>query len=631
MRTRIVWAERAWLVLIALLVLAAVQPAVAHEGPAGEPAFADGTPMQVRPWSNDPDKFHFAILGDRTGGTPEEWPVFDRAVEEINLLQPDFVIMVGDMIYGYVEEEVDVSSQWDDFWSHAEKLEVPFIYLPGNHDIFSKETLEFWRKHNGRTFYSFDYKDCHFVALNTEETWEDGSDVGDPLGEAQFQWALEDLSKSEDARHTFVFMHKPLWRDEGDETTHRHHAISPGWEKIEEALQGRPYTVFAGHYHRTVFEPRNDARYIVLSATKGEKVRGENPSPQMGNFAHFTQVTVNDDDAHIALIEPGSIWPGDIAPFDVIRAASTVLKVEPGMPKELGTDDGRAYLNTIINNQLEEPVEMTVFWPDFESYGWQIDEEALPETVSKLEGGVTLSEELGKVEPAYTVTVPANESSTITWTLDTPDDKVTPTPRVGHRAMYQGYELLATVGNIPLYPEDVLRYPDAWMVAGPWDAPSLPRSLPENPKEETPYLFEQRGPEDGYEEGETFASDGSQISWQKKETVYEDGPGFVNVGALFPAAFDDIAYGSVAVHSPKAQRVYGCFRVDDYGVVYLNGEMIENGLIRTRRDPQWLAFDFKEGWNTVTVMNATISGGWTFWLSFADPDETLSFAPYPQD
>lgn len=629
------WARMAWLVLIALMAFGTAQPAAAHRGHVGEPAFADGTPLMVRPWSDDPDKFHFAILGDRTGGTPAEWPVFDRAVEEINLLRPDFVIMVGDMIYGYIEDQVDVRKQWDEFWEHAEKLDVPFIYLPGNHDIFSKETLDWWKENVGRTYYSFDYKDCHFIALNTEEAWADGKATGDALGEEQVAWALKTLAKNKDARHTFVFMHKPLWDGEVNEETGERKVASPGWAKIEEALAGRKYTVFAGHYHRTVFEPRNDARYIVLGATKGEVVRRENVSPQMGNFAHFTQVVVDQDEAHIALIEPGSIWRADIAPYNVLRAARTLLKVEPGMPTDLDSGKGRAYLNSVINNRLEGPVEMTVFWPRFDTYGWTIDESALPETVSKLPDGVTLTGELGrqlgKVDLAYSVTVAPGEALTITWALDAPKDRISPTPLVGHRAMYQRYELFANAGNMPLFPDAALRWPDTWMVAGPWDIPALPRSLPRNPLEAAPYLFELRGPEKGYKEGDTFAANGSQVGWHEEPATTTAGPGFVNVGAKFGVPFDDLAYASAAVYSPEAKRVYARFRVDDYGILYLNGEMMEPGLIRTRRDPQWLAFDLKEGWNTVTVLNAAISGGWNFWLGFADPDNTLRFATHPQN
>ena len=81
------------------------------------------------------EKFTFAILGDKTTGGVLNWPIFDRAVEEINLLQPDFVVMIGDMIQGTVRDTSILNRMWKEFNAHAEKLDVPLYVLPGNHDI----------------------------------------------------------------------------------------------------------------------------------------------------------------------------------------------------------------------------------------------------------------------------------------------------------------------------------------------------------------------------------------------------------------------------------------------------------------------------------------------------------------
>ena len=57
-----------------------------------------------RPLIQNNEKFTFAILGDKTTGGVLNWPIFDRAVDELNLLQPEFVIMVGDRIQGTVTD-----------------------------------------------------------------------------------------------------------------------------------------------------------------------------------------------------------------------------------------------------------------------------------------------------------------------------------------------------------------------------------------------------------------------------------------------------------------------------------------------------------------------------------------------
>lgn len=52
------------------------------------------------------DSFTFGIIADRAGGNPlEGWPYFERAVREMNVLHPDFVLMPGDLIDGYIRRE----------------------------------------------------------------------------------------------------------------------------------------------------------------------------------------------------------------------------------------------------------------------------------------------------------------------------------------------------------------------------------------------------------------------------------------------------------------------------------------------------------------------------------------------
>ena len=53
------------------------------------------------PWThlrlnNDPGDFQFVVISDRTGGHRPR--IFSQAVEQINLLQPEFVLSVGDLI-----------------------------------------------------------------------------------------------------------------------------------------------------------------------------------------------------------------------------------------------------------------------------------------------------------------------------------------------------------------------------------------------------------------------------------------------------------------------------------------------------------------------------------------------------
>src|SRR5690606_36206409 len=212
--------------------------------PAGVPGFR-------RPWPRDPTKFTFAVVGDKTGGGLDQWPVFDRAIDEINRLRPDFALMVGDLVQGYTTDINALEAEWVEFLSHAERCEVPFLFFPGNHDISNPEMLAWWKRRVGETHYSFVYQNCLFLALNTQESWGGG---GVYLGEPQAQWAVDTLSAHPDVRHTFVFVHVPLWRD----------PTLADYQRIDAALAGRPSTVFAGHEHQLSYEHLRGRDYVGM-------------------------------------------------------------------------------------------------------------------------------------------------------------------------------------------------------------------------------------------------------------------------------------------------------------------------------------------------------------------------------
>src|SRR5262249_56496522 len=94
--------------LLALVVAgAAVLTAAALSRGPRQTATANGLRIEKEgrnPWTHlrfndDPATFHFAVVSDRTGSHRAE--VFSRAVERLNLLQPAFVLSVGDLFAGY--------------------------------------------------------------------------------------------------------------------------------------------------------------------------------------------------------------------------------------------------------------------------------------------------------------------------------------------------------------------------------------------------------------------------------------------------------------------------------------------------------------------------------------------------
>src|SRR6516162_6552026 len=109
-------------VLAALFAGAVVVTVVGLTGgqkpPEPSPAGIEDTTQtgteQRKPWTSldldaASDDFHFAVVSDRTGA--ERKGVFPKAVAQLNLLQPRFVVSVGDLIEGYTESPREVAAQ----------------------------------------------------------------------------------------------------------------------------------------------------------------------------------------------------------------------------------------------------------------------------------------------------------------------------------------------------------------------------------------------------------------------------------------------------------------------------------------------------------------------------------------
>jgi hypothetical protein len=240
-----------------------------------------------RPWTdqdfyNDPSNFQFVIVSDRTGGHRDG--VFKQAIEKINLLRPEFVISVGDLIEGYTDDLEQVEREWTEFNSFLEPLLMKFFYVPGNHDIWNAEARAEWERRFGPSYYHFVYGNVLFLCLNSE----DGAAT--QLGEEQLGFVKKTLGDHSNVKWTLVFLHKPLWyyQEAGRET---------GWDFVQKLLQDRPHTVFAGHRHQYVSYERDTHKYYELATTGGSsRLTG----PVHGRFDHIIWVTMTDEGPALA-------------------------------------------------------------------------------------------------------------------------------------------------------------------------------------------------------------------------------------------------------------------------------------------------------------------------------------------
>ena len=252
------------------------------------------------PWTNldfnnNPDNFQFAIVTDRTGGARPG--VFEDGVRKTNLLQPEFVMSVGDLIQGGTEDRTQLEAEWKEFNGMIGAFEMPFFYVAGNHDITNAVMSDLWKEKFGRSYYHFKYKDVLFLCLCSEDPPRAN------ISDEQAAYVKKALEENPDVRWTLAFIHQPLWRN----------AEGP-WQKIAPLLEGRKHTVFAGHVHDYAKTVRGDgSRYYTLGTMGGSsQLRGD----EFGEFDHVTWVTMTDQGPRITILKLDGIRDEDVRVVD---------------------------------------------------------------------------------------------------------------------------------------------------------------------------------------------------------------------------------------------------------------------------------------------------------------------------
>jgi len=291
--------------------------------------------------------FSFAVLGDcksEVSLVPPE--PFRQIVRSLNLLVPDFVVVLGDFVKGDTHPDL-LGQAWEEFERVIRRLRMPYYLVVGNHDVQCRSGERVFRERFGPTYYSFDHGNSHFIVLNSED-----------MSEGQLEWLREDLRDSS-AEHIFLFVHRPLWESDGD------------WNRrIHPLLAGnRVKMVFAGHNHK--YKPplvKDGIKYIVTGGG------GSVPMGDVGdeNFYHWVQVKVRGEDLELAVIRPEGVLSEEGMPLPGWRELALIQR------RSFGT----AFLNASkevpfvqeigirMRNPLGFPVHGRMEW--FLPEGWEV-------------------------------------------------------------------------------------------------------------------------------------------------------------------------------------------------------------------------------------------------------------------
>jgi hypothetical protein len=246
---------------------------------------------------NRPDSTKFAVIGDSGSGSKKQYETAGQLVEAHTKFPFDFVLMLGDNIYGG-EKPHDLFLKFEQPYRRLLEGGVVFHASLGNHDTPSIQTAYPPFHMDGHRYYTFSKGPIDFFALDSSKMDPD-----------QVKW-LEGALAASTAPWKIAYMHHPVYssgRKHGSDLRLRA-ALEPLFEKygVNVSLAGHE------HFYERI-KPQHGVQYFI--AGSAGKLR-------VGNIVHGPLHAAGfDTDLSFMLMEVA----GDTLSFQVIsRLGNTV-------------------------------------------------------------------------------------------------------------------------------------------------------------------------------------------------------------------------------------------------------------------------------------------------------------------
>lgn len=206
---------------------------------------------------NRPDTVKFAAIGDNGTGERAQYEVGERMAQAHERFAYEFVIMLGDNMYGRQRPE-DFVIKFERPYQALLDRGVKFYAALGNHDEQSNRFYKLWNM-NGERYYTYTRKNVRFFVLD--------SDYMDPK---QLEWLTQQLRSSND-EWKIVYFHHPLYSSAG------RHGSETDLRLVLEPLfvQHGVNAVFSGHDHTYERVKPQKGIYYFVSGSAGQLRRGD--------------------------------------------------------------------------------------------------------------------------------------------------------------------------------------------------------------------------------------------------------------------------------------------------------------------------------------------------------------------
>src|SRR6185436_18525783 len=220
---------------------------------------------------------------------------------------PEFIVFTGDLTHT-TDDPAERRRRLAEFKAIVADLQVKTVrFMPGEHDASLDRGAAF-KELFGDTFYPFDHKGVHFIALDNV------SDPGAKIGDEQLAWLKADLDRLDSKAPIVVLTHRPLF----DLAPKWDWATRDGAQALALLMPHENVTVFYGHIHqehhqRTGHIAHHSAKSLIFPLPAPGSQPDRTPLPGDAGAAHkgrgFREVEAEDAGKRYSVTE-----------FPVVRA-----------------------------------------------------------------------------------------------------------------------------------------------------------------------------------------------------------------------------------------------------------------------------------------------------------------------
>ena len=283
-------------------------------------------------------------------------------------LDPRFVVHNGDMVQEYPDNLERFYKSMDESLEQMRACGIEPYYVAGNHDIgdkpdptapashVSRDVLDWYHRTFGKSWYSFDQGNCHFVVLNSQIMNGTLPDAAE-----QEAWVKKDLAEHAEKR-LFILLHMPPYLFDETEPSMGHYdnIANPARTWLLDLV--RVYKVemlVAGHVHFAFFDHLAETRYAVLASPVFTRPgfsclftgpppaeRGRNDTPKFGFY--LMRVRAEKTDVHF-------IRTSGVEKIPTNTAARLITRVSGTLP--------HSPLGITLSQPLATAAEIPRAWP----------------------------------------------------------------------------------------------------------------------------------------------------------------------------------------------------------------------------------------------------------------------------